>query len=138
MGSRGRGGYQQPSKPAAVSGPGALSQRTDGGPSTQAIAAIPAAQYGDRQASVAQQQGAPIQAVTSPAGPPSAPAPQGPMPGELTSLSAPTARPGEHLMTGMPTPAAPADGPGDLLRSIYATSGDESVRELIEAMDEGR
>ena len=28
-----RGGYQEPSNPAPVSGPGALSQRTDGGPS---------------------------------------------------------------------------------------------------------
>ena len=28
-----RGGYREPSNPAPVSGPGALSQRTDGGPS---------------------------------------------------------------------------------------------------------
>ena len=29
--ANGRGGYRQPSNPAPVSGPGALSKRTDGG-----------------------------------------------------------------------------------------------------------
>ena len=32
----GRGGYQAPTNPAAISGPGALSQRTDGGPTQPA------------------------------------------------------------------------------------------------------
>ena len=45
---RGRGGYQKPSKPAAVSGPGALSQRTDGGPA-QPIKPPPAEWQGQRK-----------------------------------------------------------------------------------------
>jgi len=47
----GKGGYQAPSKPAMQSGPGAMSQRTDGGPaSKQAVryaAGMP--NYGDGQ-----------------------------------------------------------------------------------------
>lgn len=50
--NRTRGGYRQPSKPAATSGPGALSQRTDGGPGSakiplkQPIRRLPDADYG--------------------------------------------------------------------------------------------
>jgi len=43
-----RGGYRAPSNPAAVSGPGALSKRTDGGP-TQAAKYIPGMPYGQGQ-----------------------------------------------------------------------------------------
>lgn len=39
------GGYRKPSKPAAVSGPGALSQRTDGGPKMGQLAD---ARYGEQ------------------------------------------------------------------------------------------
>jgi hypothetical protein len=42
------GGYQAPSNPAVVSGPGALSQRTDGSP-TQAATYIPGLPYGEGQ-----------------------------------------------------------------------------------------
>jgi len=41
--AEGRGGYQPPSNPAPVSGPGALSQRTD----VQAPMTMPDAQYGE-------------------------------------------------------------------------------------------
>lgn len=47
----GRGGYQKPSKPAAVSGPGKFSQRTDGGagqPIREPDIDSPDLQYGDR------------------------------------------------------------------------------------------
>jgi hypothetical protein len=40
------GGYQKPSKPASVSGPGKLSRRTDGGPA-QKLRDIPDAKYGE-------------------------------------------------------------------------------------------
>lgn len=43
-----RGGYQRPKNPAPVSGPGALSRRTDGGP-VQGAAPIPSGQYGERK-----------------------------------------------------------------------------------------
>ena len=44
----GKGGYQQPNNPAPVSGPGSLSQRTDGSP-TQAATYIPGLPYGQGQ-----------------------------------------------------------------------------------------
>lgn len=43
-----KGGYRKPNNPAPVSGPGALSRRTDGGP-TQGAMPIPAGQYGERK-----------------------------------------------------------------------------------------
>lgn len=47
-----RGGYQKPSKPAAVSGPGKFSRRTDGKITEPDIDKERGLQYGDRQASV--------------------------------------------------------------------------------------
>lgn len=52
------GGYRRPSKPAAVSGPGALSARTDGRP--QPVRDISGAGYGERQAFHDLQQSAPL------------------------------------------------------------------------------
>ena len=48
---RSRGGYRQPSNPAPVSGPGALSARTDGGAgnSKQPIRRIPGQAYGEQR-----------------------------------------------------------------------------------------
>lgn len=45
---RGRGGSRTPRSPAPVSGPGALSRRTDGGP-TQPVRSAPMDQHGERQ-----------------------------------------------------------------------------------------
>ena len=54
---RGRGGYRKPSQPAAVSGPGALSQRTDG---KQPEVRIPDMPYGQQTQLLAQQAAAPL------------------------------------------------------------------------------
>jgi hypothetical protein len=56
--NRTRGGYRQPSNPAAASGPGALSQRTDGGPGStkQPIRRLPDAKSGENKAFVEGQQ----------------------------------------------------------------------------------
>ena len=107
----GRGGNDTtPARPAAVSGPGALSARTDGGPS-QPIRPIPGGTYGDRKASIEQQQAAPMPAPAGPSpgpqGPvpaPSPPAPQGPV---NSDPFGPTERPDESIMTGAIPPAAP-------------------------------
>lgn len=56
----GQGGYQAPSNPAPVSGPGALSQRTDGGP-TQGAKYIPGLPYGQGQETYANQVAATMQ-----------------------------------------------------------------------------
>ncbi|MGV9850431.1 hypothetical protein ACWDWU_16925 [Streptomyces sp. NPDC003442] len=54
-----RGGYRQPANPAPVSGPGALSRRTDGGPS-QPVRTPSGGKYGERQALEQLQQSAPL------------------------------------------------------------------------------
>lgn len=58
--ANGHGGYRQPSNPAPVSGPGALSRRTDGGP-TQPTRVAPGGEYGSRQEMESIQSGAPMQ-----------------------------------------------------------------------------
>lgn len=100
-----RGGYQQPSRPAPVSGPGPLSKRTDGGP--QAQRDLPDAAYGEQADFQQIQSGAPMQGgadlgalVGMQAGQ------SGPSPIPLTE---PTARPDEPITTG--SPSGPGPGP---------------------------
>ena len=57
-----RGGYQRPSNPAPVSGPGKLSRRTDGGP-TQGAKYMGGGQYGESTQLMQQQQAAPMSAA---------------------------------------------------------------------------
>lgn len=92
-----RGGYRAPANPAPVSGPGALSQRTDGGPSDkkQAIRALPNAKYGEGKEFEEIQGGAPMAQQQQPELPP------------LTPLDAPSARPGEAVTSGADAGAGP-------------------------------
>ena len=63
----GKGGYQRPTSPAPVSGPGSLSQRTDGGPaSKQAARYISGLPYGQGNEMMATQMAAPMEATSSP------------------------------------------------------------------------
>jgi hypothetical protein len=95
-----RGGYQEPSHPAAVSGPGALSQRTDGsGP--QGAKDIPDAKYGEQKQFHDIEGGAPMQ------GGGSAPPPPVPFDGD-------TQRPDEPVTAG----AAAGPGPGPAAAGI--------------------
>lgn len=95
--ANGHGGYRRPENPAAVSGPGSLSKRTDGGPGAKAAAVkLPDAGYGEQKEFQAIQQGAPIAkagGVTSGGNNPT-PAPPPP------PLDAPTGRPGEPVTHG--------------------------------------
>lgn len=107
---------------AQVSGPGALSRRTDTG--GQPIRHMADPRYGEDQAFVAQQKGAPL--AEAPAGPPGPypsdlarlsgsaagqgqPTPAAAPPREITGFGAPTARPGEPVTTGVPI--GPGHGP---------------------------
>ena len=93
------GGTQRPSNPAMVSGPGALSQRTDGGP-TQPVVDLPDAGYGEQAEFQAIQSGADM-AGMAPMPPP-------------TPLAAPTAQPNTPITDGMPFgpgAGAPEDDP---------------------------
>lgn len=89
------GGYQAPANPAPVSGPGALSQRTDGGPS-QPRMQLPDAAYGEQAAFQEAQGAAPMAADPGmPSGPP------------VPGLMGPTARPDEPLTAGVPVGPGP-------------------------------
>lgn len=81
------GGYRAPSNPATVSGPGALSQRTDGNPAQPAtyISGLP---YGQGQETYSNQVAAPMAGNPFPAV-------------ETTPLFAPTTRPNEPVTSGI-------------------------------------
>lgn len=95
-GRAGNGGYRRPANPAPVSGPGALSQRTDGGPGAKAAAVkLPDAGYGEQKNFQEIQSGAPIAKGGVNASAP-APVPTQPPP----PLDAPSGRPGEPVTNG--------------------------------------
>ena len=132
-----RGGMRVPSNPAPVSGPGALSQRTDGGP-TQAATYIPGMPQGQGQQTYDNQVAAPMAGT--------------PYPQEaLTPIFAPTTRPNEPITSGVDV----GDGAGsmalgklpmqeptiiDIIRNLaqYDTSGDtELVYRMLEDSGNG-
>ena len=97
--ANGHGGYREPANPAPVSGPGALSQRTDG----QGKMQLPDAKYGE-QTAFQDAQGA-------------APMASGPDLSKLVSMGAPSQRPSEDIMAGMsggPGAGPSAPPPADL------------------------
>ena len=96
-----RGGYQQPSKPAPVSGPGAMSKRTDRGQPIRDPGGLP---YGDNQELRTVQQSAPM--AQAPSAPPPADIPLADMSPNLTD---PTNYPNRPVFTGMPF--GPGAGP---------------------------
>jgi len=89
-----QGGYREPSNPAPVSGPGALSQRTDGGPTQGAkyISGLPYGQGGETYSNqvAAPMAGNPMAAVDMP-----------------TELFAKTTRPNEPITSGVNIGAGP-------------------------------
>ncbi|NUP75215.1 MAG: hypothetical protein HOQ07_11295 [Sinomonas sp.] len=93
------GGYRKPSQPAAVSGPGAHSQRTDGRPQ---MMDLPNAKYGEAANFQAIQQGAALGATPSPAGGGGSPSVTMPTP-----LSDPSAMPHEPVTAGADAGAGP-------------------------------
>jgi len=91
-----RGGYRQPNNPAPVSGPGALSQRTDGGAvegMSQPQQEYTGFAYGENKGLADQQSGAPLAGNPFPMA-------------DITPLSAPTQRPNEPITHGI------SQGPG--------------------------
>lgn len=124
---RSRGGYREPSKPAAVSGPGALSARTDGGAGskTQPIRRIPGQAYGEGQALVEQQQSAPLPVARKTQQP------------TRLNIFAPTERPAEPItegaMLGPGSPPAQAidEDANMLLAAMYQVYPSSIISELI-------
>ena len=117
-----QGGYRQPSNPAPVSGPGALSQRTDGG-ATEGMSKPQPKQdwtglpYGDNK-SVNDQQSAATLAGT---GVPSMPAP-------VVPLDAPTQHPDVPVENGLPT--GPGAGPEAIPLPNRAPTLIDTIRHL--------
>lgn len=112
----GHGGQRTPNTPAAVSPPGALSQRTDGG-ATQAPQVAPGNGYGERKAMLDLQGSAPMQGG-------------GLSRDMLPPLDAPSARPGEPVTAGADLGAgisAAAAG----ITSTSATQIDDATRERL-------
>lgn len=90
------GGYREPSNPAVVSGPGALSRRTDGG---QVKVDLPNAAYGENAQYQELQQGAALpQNNAAPAGGPSPQAAA--LLSQLTPMGAPSTQPGTPVTDG--------------------------------------
>jgi len=97
-----------PSRPAAVSGPGPMSRRTDGGPA-QALRDLPDAKYGENSQFQSLQQGAALSASPSPTGAPFSPdsLPPNPAANSVVPFSAPSARPDEPVTSGASLGAGP-------------------------------
>ena len=100
-----QGGYRKPENPAPMSGPGALSQRTDGGPAQGAkyISGLP---YGQGQETYNQQTAAPMAARE--------PAPAAPALPPMMSLNDMTQRPDEPLTAGLDI----GEGPGSEVMNV--------------------
>lgn len=98
-----RGGYRKPENPAPVSGPGALSQRTDGGP-TQGAKYMSGMPYGEN--TYDQQTAAPMAAA--------APMPAAPVLPPMLSLNDETQRPDEPLTAGLDI----GEGPGSEVMNV--------------------
>lgn len=112
----GHGGYRRPADPAPVSGPGSLSQRTDGGPTSQPPMVAPGGPYGSRQDMMALQQGAPMQGGGTPPPPP---------------LDAPTSRPNEPVTAGADAGAGIGMAAAGIRSTPAATQIDDATRERL-------
>jgi hypothetical protein len=119
-----RGGYRQPGSPAPVSGPGALSQRTDGGPGKQPVRVPTGGQYGDATQLQQLQQAAPVAA--SPGGDVGAPQPAGDVTDGLIGFDQPTQQP------DVPVTAGADSGPGPGPEALgLPNQPDDDMRRLI-------
>lgn len=117
-----RGGYRQPGNPAPVSGPGALSKRTDGGPG-QPVRAPSGGKYGERTELEQMQQAAPLSA--SPGGDVGAPQ-MADVAADVVGFDAPTMQPDTPVTAG----AGMGDGPG--LEALgLPNQPDEDMRRLV-------
>jgi hypothetical protein len=129
----------QANKPATVSGPGALSQRTDGGPASKQaqryVSGMP--NYGDASDLMDLQASAPMASApgVKPAPAASITSPQQGQQGQpqqpITPLSAPTQRPDEPVTAG--SPMGPGPGP-EILGSMPSVAGGQSAKQNLQAL----
>lgn len=103
-----RGGSRKPANPSPVSGPGALSRRTDGGPADkQPLRYVSGMAYGEGKQMMETQAAAPMSATpqTTPSMPNMAGAAGQPV--QVTPLGSPTGRPAEPVTSGADAGAGP-------------------------------
>ena len=126
-----------PERPAAVSGPGALSQRTDGGPGsdTQPIRVAAGGPFGSRQELEDTQRAAPLPDRSGSSGA-AGPGPGGgaaagpPPPAAAEALFGPTTQPGPGGPRAAGNSFIPAD-PDLLLKAIYQAFPHPEIRRLV-------
>lgn len=127
------GGYRKPTNPAPVSGPGALSRRTDGRPGTaQSMSTAPDQPYGDQTQQMNEQRIAPMAGKPEMPPPPDVPAtePEN-VQGQLYSggeFGAPTSRPNEPVTSGVPI--GPGPGPS-LMPNVNARPSGRMTQMLM-------
>jgi len=136
--ANGHGGYRRPEHPASVSGPGAHSRRTDGGPgsthSYQSVSTAPDQPYGDAKQQAADQKLVPMAGQKPLPTPPSMTPPgqdaEFQMPAfQGVPLDAPTQRPNEHISTGANFGSTP--GPEILTGNGGAQPGTGAMTALL-------
>ena len=130
-----QGGMRRPQNPAPVSGPGQLSQRTDGGPQ-QVLSDVSGMPYGENQAMEAIQAMAPMSASPSAASPRARSRQAGSTGRQAggmsaTPLFAPTQRPDEPVTAG--APFGPGPGPSGTMQPL-GVRGTYSLTETLEKM----
>lgn len=126
-----RGKPTPPRRPAAVSPPGRLSARTDGGPG-QPIRAPSGGKYGERKALEDAQRAVPLASAPSVSGPaPAATAAAPPAP--PMGAFGPTARPAENPLAGLGAEqrALQAD-PDEFIRVLYQMYPHPDIARLID------
>lgn len=145
-----KGGYRKPANPAPVSGPGALSRRTDGGPAQGVKQMSANGVYGERKALADMQSSAPMQGNPTPNIPSPVVSAQVPTPQAqpMTGLFDPTQRPDEPTTAGMPfgngsnyptVMPVQTDDIAAQIRAAYSLYPNESLRVLLNALEnEGR
>ena len=116
-----QGGYRKPTNPAPVSGPGALSQRTDGGP-TQPATYISGLPQGEGQATYDQQLAAPMMGAVK--------MQDIEMDVGTTDLDAPTEFPNEEIHHG----ASWGNSPTLNLNAVSGMAGTNPVNVIYRAM----
>ena len=129
--ARGRGGDRPPAKPAPVSGPGALAQRTDGGPAP-AISGAGGQPYGERSELAGLEANVPSPAGVSP-GAGSGAAGGAPGLGPIADPFGPTGRPNESVTAGLdPDGLYSPEDPLMVVRVAYSLYPHPSLARLLE------
>ena len=128
------GGLQRPNNPAPVSGPGALSARTDGGPA-QAMKDLPNARYGENSAFRDIESGAPMAAGPAPSGGSGggSVAQAGP-PSDGGGMQPPVSLDSGTMMPDQPVTHGAALGPGDTSLALPQGSTYPTVAARLQAL----